>query len=69
MRNSERSTKRIQEMEEKIQGVQDTIKEVDVLVKDNVKYKNLLAQNIQELWDTMKRQSLKLIGMKDGEET
>jgi hypothetical protein len=56
-------------MEEKIQGVQDTIKEVDVLVKDNVKYKNLLAQNIQELWDTMKRQSLKLIGMKDGEET
>ena len=33
------------------------------------KEKNLLVHNIQERRDTMKRQSLKLIGMKDGEET
>ena len=27
-----------------------------------------LTQNIQEIWDTMKRQNLRIIGIKEGEE-
>lgn len=69
MRNSERNlSKGIQEVEETISGVQYPVEEVDTLAKGNVKSKNLLAQNIQGIWDTVKRQSLKIIGMKDEEE-
>ena len=46
-------TNRIQEMEERISGVEDTIEEIDSLAKENVKSNKLLAQNIQEIWDTV----------------
>jgi uncharacterized coiled-coil protein SlyX len=48
-------TNRIQEMEERISGVEDTIEEMDTSVKGNVKYRRILAHNIQEIWNTMKR--------------
>ena len=40
---------RIQEMEEGISGVGDTIEEIDSLVKENVKSNKFLTQNIQEI--------------------
>ena len=61
-------TNRIQEMEDRISGVEDTIEEIDSLVKENVKYNKFLAQNIQEIWDTMKRPNLRIIGIEEGEE-
>ena len=42
--------KRIQEMEGRISGVEDTVEEIDTLVKTNAKAKNFLSQNIQEIW-------------------
>jgi hypothetical protein len=47
-------TNRRQEMEERISGIDDTP------VKENVKTKNFLTQNIQEIWATMKRPNLRI---------
>ena len=38
-------TNRIQEIEERISGAEDTIENIDTTVKDNGKQKKLLAQN------------------------
>ena len=44
------------------------IKDIDTLVKENTKYIKL-NQNIQEIWDTMKRTNLRIIGLKEGQKT
>ena len=51
-----------------ILGIEDRIEKVDSSVKENVKSNKFLTQNIQELWDTMKRQNLRIIGI-EGEES
>ena len=61
---------RIQGMEERTSGVEydrysllkvdSLVNEVDSLVKENTKSKKSLAQNIQKIWDTMKRQNLRI---------
>jgi chromosome segregation ATPase len=48
-------TKRIQRIEERISGTEDTIENIDRTVKENAKCKKLLTQNIQEILDTMRR--------------
>jgi predicted nucleic acid-binding Zn-ribbon protein len=48
-------TNKIHETKEQISGSEDTIEEIDTSVKENVKFKAFLSQNIQELWDTMKK--------------
>ena len=48
-------------------GVEDTIEETDSSVKENVKSNKLLTQNIQEIWDTMKRPNLRIIGIEEVE--
>jgi hypothetical protein len=48
-------TNRIQEMIERISGVEDIIRDIGTLVKENDKCENFLTQNIQEIWGTMKR--------------
>ena len=60
-------TNRIQEMEERISGVEDTIEEMDTSVKGNVKYRRILAHNIQEIWNTMKILNLSIIGREEEE--
>jgi uncharacterized coiled-coil protein SlyX len=55
--------KRIEQIEERISGAEDTIKNIDTTVKENVKCKNILAQNIQEIQDTMRRPNLRIIGI------
>ena len=42
-------TNRIQDIDEKISGVEDTIEEIDTAVKENSKCKKLLTQSIQEI--------------------
>jgi hypothetical protein len=46
---------RIQEAEERISGIEDTIGDMDTSVKENVKSKEFLTQNIQDIWANMKR--------------
>jgi predicted nucleic acid-binding Zn-ribbon protein len=56
-------TYRTQEVKERISGTESMIKEMDTSVKENVKSKILLAQNIQEIWNTMDRPNLRIIGI------
>ena len=53
----------IQEMEERISNIEDTAEKIDSSVKEIVKPNKFLTQNIQEIWDTMKRPNLKIIGI------
>jgi hypothetical protein len=50
------TSNRIQETKERISGVEDTMKETDISVKENIKLKKFLTQ---EIWDTMKRLNIK----------
>ncbi|KAL6081673.1 hypothetical protein STEG23_005580 [Scotinomys teguina] len=60
-------TSGIQEIEDRISNVEDTIEEIDSAVKENTKSKKVIRQNIQEIWDTMKRPNLRIIGIEEGE--
>jgi len=62
-------TNRIQEMEERISGAEDSIETTDTTIKDNVKQKKLLAQNIQEIQDSMRRSNLRIIGIEESKDS
>jgi chromosome segregation ATPase len=49
---------RIQEMEERISGAEDSTENICTTIKENAKCKKILTQNIQEIQDTMRRPSL-----------
>ncbi|KAL6088545.1 hypothetical protein STEG23_002640 [Scotinomys teguina] len=59
---------RMQEMEQRISDAEDTIEKIDSSVKENTKAKKVVTQNIQEIWDTIKRPNLRIIGIEEGEE-
>ncbi|KAL6073377.1 hypothetical protein STEG23_013708 [Scotinomys teguina] len=61
-------TNGIQEMEDRISNVEDTIEEIDSRVKENTKTKKAIKQNVQEIWDTMKRSNIRITGIQEGEE-
>jgi hypothetical protein len=50
-------------MEERISGAEDSIEKMDTIIKESAKCKKILAQNIQEIQDTMRRPILKIIGI------
>jgi hypothetical protein len=54
-------TNRIQEIEERISDADDTTEINDTTVKENVKCKIILTQNIQKIQDTMRRLNLRII--------
>ena len=58
---------RIQQIEERISGAEDTIGEIDSLAKENIKSNKFFTQNIQEIWHTMKRANLRIIGVEEKE--
>jgi len=58
-------TNRIQDIEE----AKDTIETTDTTVNDNVKCKELLTQNIQEIQDSMRRSNLRIIGIEESEDS
>jgi len=62
-------TNRIQEIEERISEAEDTIENIDTTVKDNVKRKKLLAQNIQEIQDIMRRSNIRIIGREESKDS
>ncbi|MEJ1279964.1 hypothetical protein NN561_010901 [Cricetulus griseus] len=57
-------TNRIQEMEDRISDAEDKLKEINSSSKENLKSKKSLRENIQEIWDTMKRPNLRITGKK-----
>jgi uncharacterized coiled-coil protein SlyX len=62
-------TNRIQEIEERISGAEDTIENIDRTIKEKEKCKKLLTQNIQEIQDTMRRTNLRIIGLEESEDS
>jgi hypothetical protein len=59
---------KIQEIEERISGAEDTIENIDTTIKENTKYKKILLQNIQEIQDTTERPNLKIICINEKED-
>jgi hypothetical protein len=59
---------RIQEMEERISGAEDSIENMDTTSKENAKCKKNLTQDLQEIQDTMKRPNLRIIGIDENED-
>jgi hypothetical protein len=59
---------RIQEMEERILGAEDSIENIGTTIKENTKHKRILTQNIQEIQDTMRRPNLRIIGVDENED-
>ena len=59
---------RIQEMEERISGAEDSIENISTTIKENTKCKKILTQNIQEIQDTMRRPNLRIIGVDENED-
>jgi chromosome segregation ATPase len=62
-------TNRIQEMDENISDAEDTIENIDTTIIENEKFKKFLTQNIQEIQDTMRRPNLRIIGIKESEDS
>lgn len=56
-------------MEEVISGIEYMREEIDASDKENVKSKKSLTQIIQEMWDTMKGQELRIKVIEEGEES
>jgi uncharacterized coiled-coil protein SlyX len=59
---------RIQEMEEKISGAEDSIENICTTIKENAKCRKILSRNIQEIQDKMKRPNLRMIGVDENED-
>jgi len=60
---------RMQEIEERISGAKDSIEIIDTTIKDNVKQKKLLDQNIHKIQDTMRKSNLRIIGIEESEDS
>ena len=63
-----RISNRIQEMEERISGAEDSIENIGTTIKENTQCKKILTQNIQEIQDAMKRPNLLIIGVDENED-
>ena len=59
---------RIQEMEERISGAEDSIENIGTTIKENTKCKKILTQNIQEIQDIMRKPNLRIIGVDENED-
>ena len=59
---------RIQDMEERISGAEDSIENMGTTIKENAKCKKILSQNIQEIQETMRRPTLRIIGVDENED-
>jgi hypothetical protein len=55
-------TNRIQEIQ-RLPCSNDIIENIDTTVKENKKCRKLLTEIIQEVWDTMRKPNLKIVGI------
>jgi hypothetical protein len=58
---------RIQEMEERMSGAEDSIENMVTIIKENAKCQKILTQNIQEIQETMRRPNLRILGIDENE--
>jgi predicted nucleic acid-binding Zn-ribbon protein len=62
-----RISNRIQKIEERISGAEDSIENMGTTIKENAKCKTIQTQSIQEIQDTMRRPNLSIIGINENE--
>ena len=62
-------TNRIQEIEGRISGAEDTIENIDTTVKENAKCRKLLTQNVLEIQATMRRANLRILDIEESEDS
>jgi hypothetical protein len=55
-------------MEERISGTEDSIANMDTIIKQNAKCKKILTRNILEIQYTMKGPNLRIIGKDENED-
>ena len=55
-------------IEERISGAEDTIENIDTTMKENAKCKKNLTQNTQEIQYTMRRPTIRIIGIDENED-
>ena len=56
---------KIQEIQDRISVLGDAIEEIESLLTENAKSNQRLTQNIQRIWDTMKRPKIRIIGIEE----
>lgn len=59
----------IQKIEKRISVPEDRVADTDTTVLENTKSKKLLSQNIQEIQNIMKNPNLRIIGIKESEDS
>ena len=59
---------RIQEMEERISGAEDSREDIVTTIKENTKCKKIPTQNIEEIQDTMRRPNLEIIRVDENQD-
>ena len=62
-------TNRIQEIEDRISGAEDSIENITTTVKEKAKGKQLLTQNIKEIQDTIITPNLRIICIEESEDS
>jgi hypothetical protein len=63
-----RISNRIQEIEERISGTEDSIENMDTTIKENAKCKKIRTQNIHEIQDTTRKPNIRIIGIDENED-
>jgi hypothetical protein len=63
-----RISNKIQEMEERFSGAEDSTENMGTTFKENAKCKKTQTQNIQEIQDTMRRPNLHILGVDENED-
>ena len=58
-------TNRIQEIEKQISDSEGIIEKINALIKENSKANKFSSQNIQEIWDKIKRPNQRIVGVEE----
>jgi wobble nucleotide-excising tRNase len=59
----------VEQVENRVSEMEDKVEKLDQTVKDHERMLRKYEWNIQDIWDTMKRSNLKIMGVDEGEET
>jgi uncharacterized coiled-coil protein SlyX len=59
---------RVEQAENRVSGTEDKIEELNQTVKNHEKMLRKYEWNMQDIWNTMKRPNLLLVGIEEGEE-
>ena len=55
-------------MEYRISVAEDSLGDIELSTKENLRSNKSLTENIEEIWDTVKRLILRISGIEEGEE-